>query len=387
LTFGSNIERETKWACVSGAWQSTQTWTNHVGQDAKLVRVNGVSQKGFLHRDHLKTVRLVTGDAGAVQERAKYEPYGKRESEVAAGAPAEPKGFIGERDDPETGLMYLHARYYDPVIGRFISADTLDPVVPGVGTNRYAYADNDPINKSDPNGHAVPILCGAGGCQAAGVAIWGAAAFVGAWALGLFSDDEPRAIGGGLAPHEGPPSGPMITDPAQNLDRNEGMSAAPQLDRNEGMSIAPNLGNVVSTPISSPSGASIHEAVTAQGPHPDWSTKGAHVKVSGYKGGDIEIGVRVENGVITLSPVRKADRVSPNLRSAIKQVEKDLDKTDLLSTLKQKAALTVEAIDQKSPGYVEGKRRELNDLANYGDSRNDYGDTGFDTEISGDSTY
>lgn len=36
---------------------------------------------------------------------------------------------------------------------RFISPDTADPTMPGVGTNRYAYAENDPINKSDPNGH------------------------------------------------------------------------------------------------------------------------------------------------------------------------------------------------------------------------------------------
>ncbi|TCV74481.1 RHS repeat-associated protein [Neorhizobium sp. R1-B] len=36
---------------------------------------------------------------------------------------------------------------------RFISPDTLDPSIEGVGTNRYAYAANDPINKSDPTGH------------------------------------------------------------------------------------------------------------------------------------------------------------------------------------------------------------------------------------------
>ncbi|CAN7455504.1 RHS repeat-associated core domain-containing protein [Rhizobium sp. LjRoot254] len=37
--------------------------------------------------------------------------------------------------------------------GRFISPDDWDPTKPGVGTNRYAYSENDPINKSDPNGH------------------------------------------------------------------------------------------------------------------------------------------------------------------------------------------------------------------------------------------
>jgi hypothetical protein len=36
---------------------------------------------------------------------------------------------------------------------RFISPDDWDPTKPGVGTNRYAYSENDPVNKSDPNGH------------------------------------------------------------------------------------------------------------------------------------------------------------------------------------------------------------------------------------------
>lgn len=37
---------------------------------------------------------------------------------------------------------------------RFISPDTMDPTDPTVGTNRYSYAENDPINNSDPNGHS-----------------------------------------------------------------------------------------------------------------------------------------------------------------------------------------------------------------------------------------
>ncbi|WP_155956592.1 ParB N-terminal domain-containing protein [Rhizobium sp. CF080] len=38
---------------------------------------------------------------------------------------------------------------------RFISPDTWDPTTPGVGTNRYSYSENDPVNKSDPNGHSI----------------------------------------------------------------------------------------------------------------------------------------------------------------------------------------------------------------------------------------
>jgi D-alanyl-D-alanine carboxypeptidase len=49
--------------------------------------------------------------------------------------------------------MYLHARYYDPLLSRFLTPDTWDPILAGVDFNRYAYAGNDPVNFSDPNGH------------------------------------------------------------------------------------------------------------------------------------------------------------------------------------------------------------------------------------------
>ncbi|MGO4339997.1 RHS repeat-associated core domain-containing protein, partial [Labrys sp. KB_33_2] len=64
----------------------------------------------------------------------------------------EDHGYIGERQD-ETGLLYLNARYYDPHIARFVSPDWWDPTQEGVGTNRYSYADNNPINVADPSGH------------------------------------------------------------------------------------------------------------------------------------------------------------------------------------------------------------------------------------------
>jgi RHS repeat-associated protein len=102
-------------------------------------------------------VKLVTSMSGAVTERLGYAAFGE-----AKPATSMPKGFIGERPDVETGLIYLNARYYDPASGLFSSPDDWDPTLPGVGTNRYAYAGNDPVNKSDPNGHATG--CGSG-CQ------------------------------------------------------------------------------------------------------------------------------------------------------------------------------------------------------------------------------
>src|SRR5215208_6264149 len=138
------------------------------------VKVAGGSAS-TLHRDHLASVRIETDGSGAASNFA-YMSF---------GAPLQvtpSKGYIGERYDAESGLMYLHARYYDPVLGRFIQPDTWDPTAPGVGTNRYAYADNDPINKSDANGHIFDTLW-----DGANVAI-GVASFVANYHNGNYFD-------------------------------------------------------------------------------------------------------------------------------------------------------------------------------------------------------
>jgi RHS repeat-associated protein len=130
---------------IDPATQGAEVYTRYPHPD---VKVTGQA-KQYLHRDHLASVRLVTDASGATVEATGYAAYGER---LASGFQTQ-KGYIGERHDPETGLIYLNARYMDPILGRFISPDDWDPTLPGVGTNRYAYSGNDPVNKSDPNGH------------------------------------------------------------------------------------------------------------------------------------------------------------------------------------------------------------------------------------------
>ncbi|MFF0134283.1 RHS repeat-associated core domain-containing protein [Streptomyces mirabilis] len=61
-------------------------------------------------------------------------------------------------DDTRTGLTHLGTREYDQSTGRFLSADpVIDPSDP-LQINGYAYADNNPVTKSDPDG-LQPIEC------------------------------------------------------------------------------------------------------------------------------------------------------------------------------------------------------------------------------------
>jgi RHS repeat-associated protein len=113
---------------------------------------NGVAS--YLHRDHLGSVRAITDAAGARVESAVYKPFGEQTEFVTPGLAApESKGWIGERYDADASLQYLNARYYDPVLGMFLQPDWWEVLQPGVGTNRFSYSFNDPVNKIDPLGN------------------------------------------------------------------------------------------------------------------------------------------------------------------------------------------------------------------------------------------
>lgn len=86
-------------------------------------------------------------------ESAVYKPFGEQSEWVLPGnAAPETKGWIGERYDADAGLQYLNARYYDPELSLFLQPDWFEVTKAGVGTNRFSYSFNDPVNKLDPGG-------------------------------------------------------------------------------------------------------------------------------------------------------------------------------------------------------------------------------------------
>jgi RHS repeat-associated protein len=98
------------------------------------------------------------------------------------------KAYTGREWDPETGLYYYRARYYDPKVGRFISEDPIG--FEGDDPNLYAYVEDDPVNWIDPSGLIPKGGYGPGApSNAARYAIVGGAIGAGVTAVGSIGVD------------------------------------------------------------------------------------------------------------------------------------------------------------------------------------------------------
>ena len=134
--------------------RTLNTVTKHYLFNGQLVAVREGTAVSFLLSDHLGSVTTtVYAGTGQLQSYRLYTAWG----EEYASYNNTPTGYqyTGQRWDAGLGLYDYQARYYDPALGKFISADSLipDPASPQ-SFNRYAYVLGNPLRYSDPTGHA-----------------------------------------------------------------------------------------------------------------------------------------------------------------------------------------------------------------------------------------
>ena len=135
----------------------------------RIARISASGMRFYYHTDNVGTPLAITDQNGNLSWRGEYLPFG---TEFSSTDPGDDFKFTGKELEDHTGLYYFEARYYDPVIGRFIS---VDPVGGNVGNsqswNRYSYALNNPVALYDPDGEAPHIAIGAlaGGIVGGGI--------------------------------------------------------------------------------------------------------------------------------------------------------------------------------------------------------------------------
>ena len=102
-------------------------------------------------------LKIVDGSGNVVGSYT-YDAWGKVLSVTGTIAEINPIRYRSYYYDAETGLYYLQSRYYDPEIGRFISADDtqyLGASGTALGYNLFGYCENNPVNAADPDGYVI----------------------------------------------------------------------------------------------------------------------------------------------------------------------------------------------------------------------------------------
>jgi RHS repeat-associated protein len=163
-------------------------------------RSDGTSSTNYYHKDHLGSVVLSTTDNAGVVERSSYDAFGKRRNVIGTDDPSDllrskvsHQGFTGHEmmDDGGIGLINMNGRVYEPLLGRFMSAD---PHVQQPGNlqslNRYSYTANNPVSLTDPSGYLFGININLGTVVGA-VAGAVTGGDIGALAGGIFGSSNP----------------------------------------------------------------------------------------------------------------------------------------------------------------------------------------------------
>jgi len=182
---------------------STWSWSkDYVYQQGMLLGSIDASATKYFDLDHLGTPRLITGSGGTTLAFHDYYPFGQEAT--SATQDTERMKFTGhERDLMGTSaqtddLDYMHARYDNPNIARFLSPDLLrgDPHQPQ-SFNLFAYVQNNPMNYVDPLGLIVCDGPNDPRCQTPLIVI-----------EMIYCEDHPEACPAGGAGGVGPPPAP-----------------------------------------------------------------------------------------------------------------------------------------------------------------------------------
>ncbi|WP_162265814.1 RHS repeat domain-containing protein, partial [Leptospira alstonii] len=118
----------------------------------RIAALNEVGALAYFLTDQVDSVSHVLDDEGNSLSQIQFQPYG--ETFVQRGDSNFAPKFNSQELDRESGFFFFNARFYDPAIARFTSADTvIDGEFDTQGWNRFSFVKGNPIGAKDPTGH------------------------------------------------------------------------------------------------------------------------------------------------------------------------------------------------------------------------------------------
>lgn len=139
--------------------------TNYIFAYGKAVAIvtqgeNGECNINYVHHDHLGSIQALSDENGKLFQEMSYDAWGRRRNPDTWDAydiqtPSNDHGFGGHEHIDVFDMINMDGRIYDPVVGRFISADPFVQCPDFTQSyNRYAYCINNPLSLIDPSGYS-----------------------------------------------------------------------------------------------------------------------------------------------------------------------------------------------------------------------------------------
>ncbi len=129
-----------------------------IGLTLLSAQTYAIEKKVFYHNNLLGSPVAATDENGNLCWREDYRPYGEkiRNEDQGCGLDGNEVGYTGHVHDRDIGLTYMQARYYDPVVGRFMGVDAVGFGYDNTKSfNMYSYGNNNPYTYVDPSGKEV----------------------------------------------------------------------------------------------------------------------------------------------------------------------------------------------------------------------------------------
>jgi RHS repeat-associated protein len=139
---GQNVNLEYEGSGSTPSSSPSAVYTDGLESNQVLEMARGAKRYSYLVDGQGSTLAL-TDEAGNVVQRYAYDAFG---NPTISGSLANPFLYTGQMWEPESGLYYDRARWYEPESGRFVSRD------PVLHANPYVYVESDAPNFTDPTG-------------------------------------------------------------------------------------------------------------------------------------------------------------------------------------------------------------------------------------------